>query len=429
MVFSIKRYAVVLLTLLCNAVVAEESATLTGDWGGTRTHLTDAGIDLTGDYNSEISTNPRGGAKEQQAYVDQWRLSAKFDLQKLLAWQGASFLITITDRNGNRLDNRANLGTLQEVQDTYGGNQTWRLTDFWFGESFFDGRLTWKIGRVTVNEDFANYRCDFQNLTFCGASPGHVSDAYWYNSPVSEWGTQATWAVVKQLDLKIGVYQVNPTYGNQAWAEANALWPNFPRGTTGALIPLGLLWKPAPWGRAGSYKFGIWYSTADANDVFLNSNGQPLVIAKGTPLRRNSSSGNYFNFEQPISGEVGGVGARVFFNGLTANDETTPGIDRQLALGIEYKGLFATRPQDFTGIAIGTNRANRRIAEGAILVNEGPGKDVAVHRSEYVAETFYSWWPLKFFNLRPCVQYIIRPGGVANKPDVLVIGMRTAIVF
>ena len=214
---------------------------LTGDWGGARSYLTGAGVDLAGGYTSEVATNPRGGTSQQVGYVDQWSVGATVDLQKLLAWHGADFQITITDRDGNDLNHKANLGTLEEVQDMYGGGQTWHLTDFWFDQVFIGGRLDWKIGRLTVGEDFAAFSCNFQNLTFCGSSPGNIGEIYWYNSPVSQWATRIKLVISLQWDVQTGVYQVNPTYVNPVWAEANGLFPSFPGGTTGALIQIGYL--------------------------------------------------------------------------------------------------------------------------------------------------------------------------------------------
>ena len=121
MAFFAARYWLSLLVLLSTCSEAQTATTLTGEWGGGRSFLTSAGIDLAGAYISEIDTNPRGGTSQQVGYVDQWSVGATLDLQKLLAWRGAHFQITITDRNGNVLNNKAALGTLQEVQDMYNG--------------------------------------------------------------------------------------------------------------------------------------------------------------------------------------------------------------------------------------------------------------------------------------------------------------------
>ena len=61
---------------------------------------------------------------------------------------------------------------------------------FWLNQAFLDNRVQWKIGRLTVGEDFASFSCDFQNLTFCGSQPGNLVGSYWVNWPTSQWATR-----------------------------------------------------------------------------------------------------------------------------------------------------------------------------------------------------------------------------------------------
>jgi porin len=93
-----------------------------------------------------------------------------FDLTKLGVVPGGTIQITWTDRNGSNLSDDAGLGTLLQVQEVFGRGQTLRLTQFWYDQNFIDGAVDWKIGRITFGEDFASFSCDFQNLTFCGAT-------------------------------------------------------------------------------------------------------------------------------------------------------------------------------------------------------------------------------------------------------------------
>ena len=68
----------------------------------------------------------------------------------------------------------AHLGNLQQVQEVYGRGQTWRFTELWYGQKYFDGKLDWKIGKFPEGDDFASFSCEFMNLTFCGAAPGDL---------------------------------------------------------------------------------------------------------------------------------------------------------------------------------------------------------------------------------------------------------------
>ena len=111
-------------------------------------------------------------------------------MDKLLGWHGGTFQRTITDRNGRNLGADAGIGNNMLIQEVYGRGQTWHMTQFWLNQAFLDNRVQWKIGRLTVGEDFASFSCDFQNLTFCGSQPGNLVGSYWVNWPTSQWATR-----------------------------------------------------------------------------------------------------------------------------------------------------------------------------------------------------------------------------------------------
>jgi porin len=418
-----------LSALLGYSAAADDSPTLTGDWGGLRTQLLDRGINLTTIYTSELANNPRGGDEKRTAYADEFAFGATFDFQRLFDWNGAHFQITVTDRNGHDLDLTANLHTLMQVQEIYGRGETWRLTEFWFQQTWFDDRLLLKVGRLAVGENFGSFSCNFQNLTFCGSQPGSVRGDYWYNYPVSQWGTRLELSFNEQVQLKFGVFQVNPTYIDDSWAAHNGLLPDNPPGTTGALIPLELDWMPKLLGLPDSFKFGVWYDTSNANDVYFDANYQPLVLTGAAPLRRHGRDGAYLSFEQQISGVASKSGAQLFLNITQADRETSPSIDRQITFGLQYKGPFETRPTDVIGVAVGTTHVNSRVAAGERLLDEITGRTIPVQVSEYAAEIFYGWTPWSFVTLRPNLQYVIHPGGSSAYENDIVIGLKTTVKF
>lgn len=409
---------------------ADDSPTLTGDWGGVRTQLLDRGINLTTIYTSELANNPRGGDEEKTAYADEFALGATFDFKKLFGWNGGHFQITVTDRNGDDLDLTANLHTLMQVQEIYGRGQTWRLSEFWFQQTWLDDRLLWKVGRLSEGETFGSFNCHFQNLTFCGSQPGSVRGDYWYNYPVSQWGTRLEFAATPQVTVMLGVYQVNPTYIDDSWAAHNGLLLDNPSGTTGALIPLEADWSPKFLGLPDKFQFGVWYDTSNANDVYLDVNYQPLVLTGAAPLRRHGRDGAYISFEQQISGVASKSGATLFLNITQADRETSPLTDRQIAFGVQYKGLFETRPSDVAGLGIGTTHVNSRVAAGERLLDEITGSDaVPVQSSEYEAEVYYGWTPWPFVTVRPNLQYVVHPGGSSVYENDIVIGLKTTVTF
>jgi porin len=396
--------------------------TLSLDWDGIRSSWLDKGIDFRIGYVSETATNVQGGDQELWRYTDQITFTTTLDLEKLLGFKQAQFKATITDRNGDNLSTDANLQSLQQVQELYGRGQTWRWTQFWYDQRYLDGVVDWKIGRLTEGEDFASFSCEFMNLTFCGAPPGNIVGSYWYNWPVSQWATRVKVSINGFGYVQVGAFDVNSDYLENKYAMD--LWR--PGNAGGVLVPVEIGWLPTFDGLKGSYKVGAWYNSSTAPDVVENRNGQPLVIAGGQPLMRHGQYGAYVNFQQQLTSPAPDRGLSVFLNATYA-DRRTSTLDNQLAAGLLYKGPFASRPVDEVGFAIGRTHVNSRIADVETDLDAANPGSVGVQGSEYVGEVFYSLRATRWLELRPNVQYVVQPGGIARNTDDIIIGLRLSM--
>src|SRR5215475_3093086 len=394
------------------------------DVGDLRQLLREQGIDFRVGYVSETATNVQGGTQELWRYTDQWTFSAKLDLQKLFGISQAQFAVVITDRNGKNLSADANLGSLQQVQELYGGGQTWRWTEFYYQQKYGDGKLDWKVGRLPVGDDFAAFSCEFMNLTFCGAAPGNLVGDYWYNWPVSQWATRIRANFSGFGYVQVGAYEVNPGY----LETKNAMDLGSPPGATGVLAPLEIGWLPTLHGLAGSYKFGGWYSSTSAPDVVNNTDEQPLAVYGGQPLMHHGQYGAYLNFQQRLTAPDGTESKRglaIFLN-ATCTDRRTSTLDNQVALGLLYTGPFAQRAMDELGLAVGETHVNGRIADVQRIQNADQQR-VAVQSTEYVGEIFYNVHVTGWLDLRPNFQYVLHPGGSSHNANDLIFGVRVAI--
>jgi porin len=395
------------------ALAADAGPYLFGDWNGQRTRLAEQGVSFDFGYTSELAHNSEGGTRALTRYSDQWVLGSSLDLDRLWGWQGATFKVAVTNRNGKNLSTDAALGTFQQVQEVYGRGQTWRLTDLHLEQALLDGRLVLKAGRMGIGADFASFSCDFQNLSFCGSQPGNLVGSYWANWPVSVWAGVAKVNTSRESYLQLGVYQVNPRYLDDGYAVRKGLHPNNPHGTTGALIPVEF-----------GYKVGAWYNTSDGDDVALDAQRRPLGADSATALRRDGAYGAYVNLEQQVTGIAGGRGATVFLNATQA-DKFTAATDRQVAVGMEYKGAF-DRERDMIGVAIGATHANGRRAAAQ---RRHEAAHAVPHGYEYAAEVFYSWSPLPSVSIRPNLQYVKHPGASTWNHDAVVLGLKTSVAF
>lgn len=411
------------------AFAATDSPYLLGDWNGERTRLAEQGVVFDFGYTSEIAHNFSGGRRQTTRYADQWAFGARFDLDKLWSWHGAAFELAITDRNGSNLVDDAGLGTYQQVQEVYGRGQTWRLTLFALSQQFFDGRLQWRMGLLPVGSDFDNIPCDFQNLTFCGSQPGNIVGDYWFNWPVSQWATMLKWVIVGQTYVKLGAYQLNPRYGDNTWAHTNGWKLGFPGGTQGVMLPLELGWTPTLRGLPGSYKLGGWYNNAGGEHLYYDVNRQPMPLTGDAPLQESARRGGYLALEQQLSGDAGSRGLSLFFNATMA-DSSTSAVDRQFALGATFKGPFK-RGVDRIGVAVGATYGSSELTRYARLYHQlHPDTVIPVADTyELTTEVFYDWRPIPSISLRPNLQYVVNPGGMAQNANAFVLGLKTSVAF
>jgi porin len=396
---------------------------LTGDWGGMRTTLHDDGVDVSADYTGEVGWNFAGGKRHTVTETGQFAVGATIDAARLAGIRGGTFQATATFRHGADLGRHAGLGTLQQVQEIWGRGQTLRLTQLWYEQKFAGGAVALKAGRATVGEDFANFSCYFMNLTFCGSQPGNLVGDYWYNWPVSQW--MARLKVTRgTLYAQAAAYQVNPHNLDEKFLDMNV------KGGAGVLVPVELGWSPlfGPSQLVGWYRIGAWYTNANADDVYFDTNHNPRVLTGLEPLEHSSRYGFWINAWQQLFGTsdhgkpVSGVG--VFAN-FTQADRKTSITDNQIAVGLFWKPPIKSLPDDVLAFAVGRTHVNSRFAHGQELDPANPEPQ----KSEYAAELYYSAHPTTWLEMRPNVQYIHNPGGRSDAHDVGVLGLKFAVTL
>jgi porin len=410
-----------------------------GDWGGERTRLQAKGINFIADYVGESASNLDGGFDDKSStrYADQFTLGINLDLHKLLGWQGANFRFAATERDGDSLsadrisDPRA--PQLSAVQEIFGRGETWRLTDFWLSQSLMDGELEIKAGRFGVGEDFNVFECDFQNLAFCGSQVGNWT-SIWYNWPVSQLAFRVRWVMSPQWYFQLGIIDENP---NELKTSNKFRLMN--SGSNGVLVPLEAVWQPRVGARglAGKYSFGYYYASGNAEDVLEDINGDPQPLT-GLPFREQGHKyGAWLVAEQRLTAHANDPdrGLRLFAN-LTFEDKDTSRISDFQQLGLVYTGLFDARPRDEIGLGlarIGVNGDLRRFQRLTNQVNGiadyyDPGFQPE-QDEEYNAELNYGIHFTGWITVRPNLQYIWDPGGVAEVDDAFVLGIKVQATF
>ena len=420
----------------CSVVQAQEGLPkippqpwLLGDWGGLRTRLYDDGVDFQLSHVSESAYNPVGGMKSMVDYTDQVQVGARLDLEKLITLPNSILQVTYTERAGRNLSQDAGLNTQQLVQEVWGRGQTVRLTELYVQTSFFHGLFDIRWGRMTVGGDFADFPCDFQNLTFCGSPLGNLVGNYIFNWPISQWAARARLNIEGFGYIKVGVFDQNQQY----LGFDNKLWPVWYSGSTGVLLPIEFAWLPVLGNGdlPGSYKIGAWYQTGKANDVVLDVNGTFSALTGLPPMQRQGQYGGYLTFQQQLTRNASpnpNGGWKVFLNGVFA-DAATSATNFQAAAGFTYTGPFASRPNDSIGFAAGVTHVNDQLTYVQNLQNAAGLGPVLVQYPEHVLELYYTLVPKPGLNIRPNIQYIFTPGAAPQNQNILVLGLKTVITF
>jgi len=437
-----KLSAVAALVISANAMADDafsaDSKWMTGDWGGERTKLIEQGIDIKADYVGEVGANLSGGYNNDKTarYADQFGLGVAFDLQKLLGWDNTQAKVELTNRNGQNISNDRvgdpRAGTLSSSQEVYGRGHMVRLTQLWIQHQFLDNKLDVKAGYFGEGEDFNTFPCEFQNLAFCGSQAGNWATGIWYNWPVSQPALRVKYNITPEWYAQIGAYAQNPSqleHGNGFKLSGS--------GTKGAVLPVELVWSPKLNGLPGEYRVGYYKSTANANDVLEDNNGNDAAIT-GDPYRVHSSKHGYWGVvQQQLTTHNGDAsrGLSVSAN-ATFHDKATNLVDNYQSLMFVYKGPFDARPKDDVGIGFARIHVNDNVEKNAELINASNGISdydnplyVPLRSTEYDYEINYGFHVTNWLTVRPNLQYVTHPGGVDQVDNALVAGLKIQTVF
>ncbi len=391
--------------------------TLTGDWGGLRTDLKQAGVTFRGDYVSETLSAVDGGLRKGTTYVQQVRLGADFDMDRLAGVDGATIHVTVNDRRGIGLSSDF-VGNRLPIQEAAGGYYA-RLTEFSWEQSLMAGRLNLRLGYFAMGNDLGGMPigCTFVNAAFCAHPLSMSGDSGWYNYPNARWGAAVRFKLRPDVTIRTGVYQVNPRLND----EDNA-WHPFAGGTTGVVLPLEVEYDPGAGKDSrvlpGHYKLGFYY---DTSRVTMQGGG-------GTVKGRH---GVYLLADQMIWRDGKGPRGLSLFGQATFNPQETGQITRWYAAGLVKNGTFKGRDTDTVGLGFVYAEVDPRLRRAHIDVAPVPGSYASLPVGETAIEMSYGFQANRWLLIRPDVQYIIDPGAFSYRrtPNALAIGAQVRMQF
>lgn len=387
--------------------------TLTGDWGGWRSRLTERGIDLLPTYTGEVLGNVAGGQFGTGTIYDHsLNLPLTVDLKKFVGWNGATFHANAFWIAGESLSEKY-VGDLANVSNI-AGERAVRLQELWLQQEFWQAKVSLRAGQLAVDSEFfaANSSALFINGSF-GAFP--LVAANLPNPPVYPLAAPAV-RLRLQPDPR-HYFQAALFAGNSGTQNGNSGGTDFHiAADDGALLFSEIGFMP-------------WANQTNALATTLKAGS--FVLTKRTPTwnaQISSNGGGAANFgfygvvEQDLVQRKERKISAFLRGGYAPADRNV--VDWYFDAGLNFTGFVPSRGQDVAGLAVSRSHFSGDFSRYAQIVNGdlAPASEIAVEATYRAQIT--SWWMVQ-----PDAQFIFTPGGNRACQNAVVIGLRTSIVF
>jgi porin len=399
---------------------------LLGDWLGYRLRLAERGIKPTVLFIVDPFENAIGGLRRGASNYGLLCLDLVLDTGEFLALSGGQFHVGFAVNFGTSLS-RHYVGNTFPVQlaDVAGAQP--RLTYLSYTQALFEDRLTFRLGRLTVNSVFGE---EFMGSEYFKAMASvavnlipiglflNAPGAFGY--PTTTWGARVKFEPVPRFYAMAGVYNGDPMVkeGREHGVDFSMRGPLFAIGEAGFRWNYGAQALGLP----RNVKAGVYY----------NGGAFEVLTARGTSTRTvHGIYGLYVLGDQVLSrwgdpGQNRHLG--VFGAFLAAPRRPLNSAPYFFDGGFVAYGLVTRRPKDFaaTGIAYGSYTANLLPAEPAHVPPVAP---VAMRDFESTIEWTYGCVIRSGLVVQPSLQYIVHTKGATSIPNALAIGINVVINF
>ena len=424
-----------------------ERERLTGDWGGLRKQLQDAGVELGVTDIAETLSNPTGGVRQLRIYQGLLTASLNLDLEKIAKWPGASFYSDAYQISGRGLSRNA-IGNLLAVS-TIEALASTRLHDLWLQQEFLDGQASFRAGQIALDDEFyiSQYSATFVNSTF--GCPDSLSSDLPRGGPCYPFavpGARLRVAPTSNLTLSAAVFNGSPApLGPGDPQVRNPSGTNFLIGEGGFMPLFELAYsfdeEPISSLQLSDVKVGAWYHTGEFPDPRRDSSGLSLAnpASNGIPAAHGSNFGAYLVVDKMLwrRPDTATQGLAAFLRlGYAPPDRNL--FSFEVDAGLTFKGLFPNRELDVLGLGAAYGRIGyaRRLDQDQVVFT-GIGQPIRDY--EGVLEITYQARIAPWWLLQPDLQLVCNPGGYIQAPplapvrqpirNALVIGLRSGITF
>jgi len=387
--------------------------TLTKDWAGLRTELSELGIKPTASYTTDLMGNPGGGQSRGFTYAGTAQVSVFWDLAKLLHLRGLSLNIGGAWSTGKNLS-ADYIGNNFWVQSAYtapgNGSNNLTLGQVYLQQQWLDNALILAAGRLAPGTTFATMPV-LNNFINQGINPMPCS--LWTNDetftaypPGVEWGGQAIYNFSPAFQLAAGVFNTNQS---SALGGKGGLNFALQQGNRGVLTVVQASYfynhTPDDKGLPGQYSLGGFYDSNRFDNLKdLNSTKSGLYSIYGM-------------FQQMIyrDGEAGSQkGLTIWGEAAVAPRAIVSYMPYFVGAGLSYQGAIPRRDDDIAAVGVIYGTFSRYIPRTT---------------AETVFEANYQVTLTNWLSITPDLQYVSRPNGSSAIKNALVLGAQVQIVF
>lgn len=322
-------------------------------------------------------------------------VGVSLDTEAAKLWKGGKFFSLYQLKTGYGLSGENGAMGDYFGFDGWEMDQISQISELWYQQKFFDGKIRLKIGKQDSNTDFGflNSGWDFMNTAF-SVNPNTPLPSF----PYTPFGFMAEVNPKEWLSIRNGIYSKDSCPFNITEIEFKPTIKNMP----------------------GRYMIGAW-EMGDTNGYSVATGVEEEETVYNTFYR---NYGVYFNFEQMVYKEQkdnpDDMQGLVVFGQTGMSPSNKNDLSKYGAIGLHYKGPFPKRDNDIVGLALGCGNFASRLNNITYDLGGRTG-------SETVVEGFYRLFITKWFYLQPDVQFIMNPGG--QYQSSVAIGIRSVITF
>jgi porin len=384
--------------------------------------LTDIGITPSLTYYGVFQGNPVGGIQQRTAYSQLILFGVELNFEKLVGLPGGSLTISGAQAMGENLSGY--IGNINTVSDAFATPNTALFYQLYWKQMLFGEKLELRLGRMTAADQFASVPA-FALQVNGGINSNPTSlfvNAPFHSAPNASWAASTKIQATNEFSVEGGIYQASQRLDNAGYHGLDFSI----RANDGELAMVQIGWtpsffavsetppfaesgnkSPARVGLPGIYLLGGYYS----NFKFPELNGSKVqhsaygFYAMGQQMLWRSLADPFTNFS--------------VWAGLTFSPQEDISLLPLMGFaGTTWQGLVPGRDRDqllLTYLASDFSR-NHTVS----VVGHGGHRPTV----EHVLEAGYAIYISDNYMVQPDIQYVVRPNGVSNIRNSLVIGIQ-----